>query len=208
MIKIAIADDHIILRKSLAIMIGMIDGFEVVFEADNGFMLTEKLKTVPRPDIILLDITMPVMDGFETSKWLKKYYPGIKIIALTMMGNEPVLYHMVKNGVRGYLLKDCDLEELEKAIRDVHHNGYYFNEYFTEKMTSGKVPDNKIILNGQELAFLKWSCTDLTHKEIAVKMDVSPRTVDGYRDALFKKLDVSSRIGIVIYAIRNCFIQL
>lgn len=207
MIKIALADDHVILRKCLGVMIGMIEGFEIVFEADNGIMLMDKLKTGPVPDIILLDVTMPLMDGIETSRWLRSHYPAVKVIALTMLKTDPVLLHMVKNGVRGYLLKDCEINELETAVKEVHEKGYFYNNYFTKGMFADKLPPDKIILNGQELTFLRWSCTELTHKEIAKKMQVSPRTIDGYRDALFKKLNVSSRVGIVMYAVRNGFVQ-
>lgn len=207
MIKIALADDHVILRKSLAIMIGMLEGMEVVFEADNGAMLIEKLKTSPRPDIILLDVTMPVMDGFETAKWLRRNHPDIKVLAVTMLHNDPVLLHMVKNGVKGYLLKDCEISELQKAITEVYEKGYFYNQYYTAYIAASKISSDKITLNGQELAFLRWSCTELTHKEIADKMQVSPRTIDGYRDILFKKLKVNSRVGIVVYAIKNGFVQ-
>lgn len=207
MIRIALADDHVILRKCLTAMINTIEGIEVVFEADHGIMLMDKLKRVPPPDIILLDVTMPMMDGFETAKWLKIHHPGIKVIALTMLGNDPVLLHMVKHGVRGYLLKDCDIVDLEAAIYDVYEHGYHYNRYLTKSLATRKISPNKIILSGQELVFLRWSCTELTHKEIAVKMQVSPRTIDGYRDALFRKLDINSRVGLVLYAVRNGFVQ-
>lgn len=207
MIKIALADDHIVLRRSLAVMIGMLEGYEVVFEADNGASLIESLTKGKVPDIILLDITMPVMDGMETAKWLKQHYPEIKVLALTMIKNDPVVMQMVKNGVRGYLLKDCEVTELQKALIEVEEHGYYYNEWVTRKMKANQSSSAAIALNSQEIAFLRWSCTELTHKEIAHEMQVSPRTIDGYRDTLFKKLNVNSRVGIAIYAIKHGFVQ-
>ena len=207
MIKIALADDHVVLRRSLAVMIGMLDGYEVVFEADNGATLIESLAKNTIPDIILLDITMPVMDGMETAKWLKQHYPQIKVLALTMIKNDPVVMQMVKNGVRGYLLKDCEVAELQKALTEVEDQGYYYNEWVTTKMKAYQSSPTIITLNSQEIAFLRWSCTELTHKEIAHEMQVSPRTIDGYRDTLFKKLNVNSRVGIAIYAIKHGFVQ-
>ncbi|MES2005457.1 MAG: response regulator transcription factor [Bacteroidota bacterium] len=207
MIKIALADDHVVLRKSLAVIIGLLDDCEVVCEASNGISLLDQLKQSELPDIILLDITMPLMDGLETAKKLKQQHPSIKILALTMIKSEPVIMEMIKNGVRGYLLKDCEIRELEKAIHALQQQGYYYNEYITPRMIPKSHAKGKIVLNSRELSFLRWCCTELTQKEIANEMMVSPRTVDDYRDNLFKKLEVNSRVGLVIYAIKNGFVQ-
>ncbi|MCA6448757.1 MAG: response regulator transcription factor [Chitinophagaceae bacterium] len=207
MIRIALVDDHVVLRKSLGIMLGNMPGFEVVLEADNGLQLIEQLKTGCAPDLVLLDITMPGMDGTETARWLKQEYPGIKILVVTMLRSDPVILQMVKIGARGYLLKDCEPSELQEAINAVYETGYYYNELVTPGMRTSNISDDNTALSAQEISFLRWACTDLTHKEIAVEMQVSPRTIDGYRDSLFRKLNVTSRVGIVIYAIRNGFIQ-
>ncbi len=207
MIRIALVDDHVVLRKSLCIMLGNMPGFKVVLEADNGLQLIEQLQAGASPDLVLLDITMPGMDGTETARWLKQEHPDIKILVVTMLRSDPVILQMVKIGARGYLLKDCEPSELKDAINAVYETGYYYNELFTPGMRTSNISDDNTALSAQEISFLRWACTDLTHKEIAVEMQVSPRTVDGYRDSLFRKLNVTSRVGIVIYAIRNGFIQ-
>jgi len=208
MIKIALVDDHVMLRKSLGVLLGRMAGFDIVFQADNGLQCMEQLQSKPHPDIILLDITMPVIDGLETARLLKQEYPQIKILALSMIKNDIVVIRMLKNGARGYILKDCEPAELETALHDIHEYGYYYNEQFTQAMATKKWGFNKVILNAQELSFLRWACTEMTHKEIADEMKVSPRTIDGYRDSLFRKLDVNSRVGIAMYAIRNGLVQL
>lgn len=207
MIRIALVDDHVVLRKSLGIMLDNMPGFKVVLEADNGLHLIEQLQTDAEPDLVLLDITMPGMDGAETARWLKQEYPAIKILVVTMLRSDPVILQMVKIGARGYILKDCEPVELQDAITSVYETGYYYNELFTPGMRTSNISEDDAPLSTQEISFLRWACTDLTHKEIAVEMQVSPRTVDGYRDSLFRKLKVTSRVGIVIYAIRNGFVQ-
>lgn len=208
MIKIALVDDHIVLRKSLAALIAGLEDFEIVFQADNGQHCMDQLKSNPAPDIILLDITMPVMGGVQTATLLKQLYPKIKILALTMISSDQVILPMVKNGVRGYLLKDCETTELQTALLAVYEDGYYYNHLLTRKMAKTDLTLSNKLLNDRELTFLKWACTELTHKEIAEEMQVSPRTIDGYRDSLFRKLNVNSRIGLAIYAIKNGFVQL
>lgn len=208
MTTVALVDDHTILRKSLAVLVEMQEGYKVVLEADNGDHFKQLLTTHPAPDIVLLDITMPVMGGVDTAKWLREDYPEVKILALTMVKNEMVVIRMLKYGARGYLLKDCETAELRNALREVIEAGYYYNDILTAKMVR-RGPDADLPeLNNQELSFLRWACTDMTHKEIAAEMQVSPRTVDGYRDSLFRKLNVSSRVGIAIYAIKNGFVQI
>ena len=208
MIRIALVDDHVVLRNSLGIMLEKIPGYEIVFEADNGLHLIKQLKEKTIPDIILLDITMPGMDGGETARWLKQEYPGIKILVVTMLKSDPAIIQLIKKGARGYLLKDCEPSELITAINAVYETGYYYNEHFTPGLKAQSLLHNDTSLSTREITFLRWACTDLTHKEIAVEMQVSPRTIDGYRDSLFRKLNVSSRVGIVVFALKNGFVQL
>lgn len=207
MIKVALVDDHVILRKSLSVLIGMLEGFTVISEADNGEQFIQQLNESYMPDIVLMDITMPVMDGVETTKWLKQNYPAIRVVALSMLKNDLIVIRMLKNGARGYLLKDCEPSELKQAMTDVFEKGYYYNEWLTPRM-KGKGLEaeqgaSKVMINEGELNFLRLSCTEKTYKEIADEMGVSVRTVDGYRDALFQKLQVTTRVGLVIYAIKN-----
>jgi two-component system, NarL family, invasion response regulator UvrY len=207
MIKVILVDDHIVLRKSLAVLIGMLQGFTVIGQADNGQQFINQLDEGELPDIVLMDITMPVMDGVETTKWLKQNYPSIRVVALSMLKNDLIVIRMLKNGARGYLLKDCDPTELKQAMTEVHEKGYYYNEWLTPKMKRIGMEENllpsKIMMNERELIFLRLCCTEKTYKEIADEMGVSVRTVDGYRDALFQKLQVSTRVGLVLYAIKN-----
>lgn len=212
MIKVILVDDHIVLRKSLAVLIGMLQGFTIIGQADNGQQFINQLDEAELPDIVLMDITMPVMDGVETTKWLKQNYPSIRVVALSMLKNDLIVIRMLKNGARGYLLKDCDPTELKQAMIEVHEKGYYYNEWLTPKMKRIGMEENllplKIMMNERELIFLRLCCTEKTYKEIADEMGVSVRTVDGYRDALFQKLQVSTRVGLVLYAIKNEFVLL
>jgi DNA-binding NarL/FixJ family response regulator len=211
MIKIGLVDDHVVLRKSLAVLIKLFKHFKIVLEASNGEELISILSGIPEknhPDILLLDVTMPVMDGPATAEWLQQHYPDIKIIALTMIRNDFMVLRMLKNGVRAYLLKDCDTDVLHKALEEVHFNDYYYNDIMTLKMTERDPFAWQQQLTAQEISFLRWACTEMTHKQIAEEMKVSPRTVDGYRDALLRKLNVTSRVGIALYAIKSGFVQL
>ena len=212
MIKIALIDDHVILRKSLSVLIGMLQDFNVMMEAGNGKEFIDQLNKDNIPDIVLMDITMPVMDGVETTKWIKQNHPNIKVVALSMIKNDLIIIRMLKNGARGYILKDCEPEELRYALREVHEKGYFYNELVTPRMKVKEVdkeePVQKNMINEGELSFLRWACTEKTYKEIADEMGVSARTVDGYRDALFQKLNVTTRVGLAIYAIRHELVTL
>lgn len=207
MITVALVDDHVILRKSLAVLIGMLNDFKVIIEAGNGKEFIGQLDDQNLPDIVLMDITMPVMDGVETTKWLKQNHPSVKVIALSMLKNDLIVIRMLKNGARGYILKDCEPSELKQAMREVYEKGYFYNELITPKLKNKNLQDEsapaKIMINEGELNFLRWACTEKTYKEIADEMGISVRTVDGYRDALFQKLNVTTRVGLAIYAIRN-----
>lgn len=209
-IRIALVDDHVILRKSLAVLIELLQDFEIVLEAGNGEEFVDKLKNAPLPHIVLLDITMPVMDGVETARWLKQHHPGIKVLALSMIKNDFIIIRMLKNGARGYILKDCEPGELRAALHQVYENGYYYNELIKPRMKSKDDGEQEpeVMFTGQELTFLRWACTEKNYKQIADEMRVSHRTIDGYRDSLFKKLNVNTRLGIALYAIKNSLVQL
>ncbi len=209
MIKVALVDDHVILRKSLAVLIQMFKDFDITLQANNGRDFIDQLHPDSLPDIVLLDITMPVMDGVETAHWLKQNYPQVKVLALSMIKNDYIIIRMLKNGARGYILKDCEPFELKEALHQTYNKGYYYNELITPKIKNkelyGEFP--KIMLTEQELIFLRWACTEKSYKQIADEMCISPRTVDGYRDSLFRKLNITSRVGIAIYAIKSGIVQ-
>lgn len=214
-IKVALADDHVLLRRGLASLVNSFDEYTVVCEGDNGLDLQQKIKKDDLPDLVLLDINMPKMDGFATAQWLKQTYPLVKILALSMYDNENSVIRMFKAGARGYILKDSEPPELKTALDSIMTKGYYYSELVTGKLihTINKLDEdadmrNLSHLNRNELQFLKLACTEMTYKEIADKMCLSPRTIDGYRDALFEKLNLKTRVGLVMYAIKNGIVQL
>ena len=213
--RVALIDDHVLLRNGLASMVKNFDGYTVLMEANNGRHFIEQLKTNPAPDMVLMDINMPDMDGFETTLWLKQHHPDVRVLALSMYDNEQSIIRMLKNGARGYILKETEPKEFKCALDSVIGKGYYYSEMVTGKMIhalNNLEDDNNSIkplisLNDREIEFLKLACTELTYREIADKMHLSPRTIDGYRDALFEKLNAKTRVGLVVYAIRNGIFQ-
>lgn len=211
MANIALVDDHILLRNGLAGLIAEL-GHKVLFEADNGRDMLQKLPASAQPDIILLDINMPEMDGYETAKHLKENYPDIKILALSMYDNENAIISMIKAGAKGYILKDSDPRQLQSALNDLMGKGFYYSDLVSGKLFHAinhhDVADPARLMSEREIDFLKHACSELTYKEISDKMFVSPRTVDGYRDSLFDKLQVKTRVGLVIYAIRNGIVDI
>jgi DNA-binding NarL/FixJ family response regulator len=214
MINVALADDHVLLRNGLASLVESF-GYTIVFQADNGKQFIQNLKTHPLPNIVLMDINMPVMDGYETAVWLKENHPGIKILALYMYDDENSIIKMFKAGAKGYILKDCDPEELKVALNAIDSKGFYYNEVITGTLIHSIISDDnndsfksRHELNSKEREFIKLACTELTYKEISEKMFTSPRTVDTYRDNLFAKLHIKTRVGLVMYAIKNGIIHI
>ena len=207
-IQVAIADDHTLLRKALGKLIGSFDDYMVLFEADNGREIKNKIAQHVIPDLVLLDVNMPEMDGFETAGWLNKNYPKIKILALSMFSDEKTIIKMLRLGAKGYILKNIDPDELKNALDSVMKKNFYLSDYISGKIISGLHKDVDRVdepgpLTQREKDFLRLICTEITYKDIAAKMYVSPRTVDEYRNNLFEKLKVKSRVGLVMYAIRN-----
>jgi two-component system, NarL family, invasion response regulator UvrY len=213
--KVVLVDDHSLLREALSSLIAGFDDFQVVGSLNNGHELIRALSEGLRPDLILLDLNMPVLDGFDTAKWLQINHPDIKLLVLTMYDSEIALIRLLQTGVRGFLKKDTHPNELNNALKSVCNNGFYYSHDTTGKLASmfQKNPENqrfidKAILTENELEFLRLASTDMTYKEIAAKLSISPRVIDSYRDALFEKLDVKSRVGLAIYAVKNgivCF---
>ena len=215
MTSIVLVDDHSLLRNGLATLVESL-GNIVLFEADNGKEFQQKLNGSNLPDIVLMDINMPEMDGYETAQWIKNNYPEIKVLALSMYDNENSIIRMLKCGAKGYILKDSEPAELKAAIEAVMSKGFYYSDLVSGKLIHAinKLDDDDnglkslIQLNDRETDFLKYACTEMTYKEIADKMFVSPRTIDGYRDALFEKLHVKTRVGLVMYAIKNGIVNI
>jgi DNA-binding NarL/FixJ family response regulator len=202
-IRIAIVDDHTLFRNGVASLMGEFDELQVVFEAENGQQLQEALAKRGLPDVILMDINMPVMDGYEATAWLKKNHPKVKVLALSMFEDDQAVIKMIKSGACGYVLKESKPRDLLEAIKTIHTKGIYINEMVSGKLIRSVSDDEDTEITKKELDFLKYCCSELTYKEIADKMNVSPRTVDNYREALFLKLNLKSRTGLVLYAIQN-----
>jgi two-component system invasion response regulator UvrY len=212
--KIVLADDHVLLRNGLVGLVTNL-GFEVMFECNNGREFIDRLDPQNLPDIVLMDINMPLMDGYETTLWLKKNYPLVHVLALTMYDDENSVIRMLRSGAKGYILKDADPRELRMAINSIMSKGFYHSEMVTGKLLHSihqldeAESDTRQVLhlNDREIQFLKLVSTEMTYKEIAHEMHLSPRTIDGYRDALFEKLELKSRTGLVLFAIKNGIVQ-
>jgi two-component system, NarL family, invasion response regulator UvrY len=209
-VKIALVDDHNLIRDALAFVINNFENCKVICVASNGVEFIEKLQPHELPDLVILDLNMPKMDGYEVTKWLRNNYPDIYVLILTMYDSELSLLRLLQWGARGFLKKDIHPDELKNAIELTIKTGYYYSNNAAGKMVNmlknGELNTplvNTIILSEHELAFLKLASTDKTYKEIAMEMNISPRTIDNYRDSLFLKLNVKSRVGLVVYAIKN-----
>lgn len=212
-INLAIVDDHKLFISGLRSLIQHFPDFNILFEAHNGTELVRKLQSKCKPQLILLDLSMPVMNGFETAEWLIANYPQIKIVVLSMLENEEKALKLIKSGIQGYLLKDVEPEEFRAALNIVASGGFFYSDFITRCLVKqlhhpGDKSAFQARLNTRELEFLRLTGTELTYKEIADRLCVSARTVDGYRDHLFEKLQVKSRVGLVMYAIKNNLISI
>jgi DNA-binding NarL/FixJ family response regulator len=204
---IVIVDDHLLIAKAISSIIEHFSHFEVLYESENGYQLQQDFKQKKQiPDIVLLDISMPVMDGFETAAWLRKEHPAIKVMALTMQGDDESLIKMIKAGASGYLQKNVHPVELEKALDALVKKGFYYPDWATSRVLHALADEKNsypnIHLSDRETEFLKYSCTEMTYKEIGEKMFCSARTVESYRDSLFEKLGVKTRVALALYAVK------
>jgi two-component system, NarL family, invasion response regulator UvrY len=208
--KLILADDHLLLRDALQNLINSFEEFQIIATASNGKELIRLIESGYKPDLILLDLNMPQMDGFETAEWIFQHHPELKVLILTMYDSEIALIRLLQVGVRGFLKKDIHPTELQLALRSVASDGFYYSHATTgrlanwfQKTENGVPAIGRVMLSEQEIKFLQLASTDLTYKEIAAKLNITPRAIDGYRDALFEKLDVKSRVGLAIYAVKN-----
>lgn len=214
-IKVALIDDHQLMRKGLAELINGFPNYSVLFEASNGLEMQTLLHPKNLPDIILMDINMPKMNGYESVFWLSNHYPDIPVLALSMINHEESILRMLKLGVKGYLLKDIHPLELKNAMDTLIQQGFLYTDYDTGKVTdTNKLSNNPSIsqaiasLRPKDLQFISLCCTELSYKEIADLMCVSPRTIDGYRERMFEKFEIKSRVGLAMFAIRNGLVEI
>jgi len=206
---IAIVDDHILIANALKSIIKNFKRFEVIHISENGLDFQEKLQSQPSfPDVILLDISMPIMDGFQTAQWIKENHPKMLIMALSMQDDEQSLIKMIKNGAKGYMLKNTQPKELEKGLNSLIDKGHFFPDWasskiFTSISNNTVNADLKNSLSEREIEFLKYTTSEMNYREISEKMFCSPRTIENYRDSLFEKLELKSRVGLAVYALKN-----
>jgi len=210
--SIVVVDDHTLIANALKGIINEFENFEVTYLCENGKQFYDEVQQRKRPDIVLLDISMPVMDGFETAKWLKEEYPEILVMALSMQDDEQSLIKMIRNGAKGYMLKNIRPKELEQGLNRLVEKGHFFPDWAASRVFTSISEDRihadlKSQLSEREIEFLRYTITEMTYKEIAEKMFCSPRTVENYRDSLCEKLDLKSRVGLAVYAMRNGYVK-
>jgi DNA-binding NarL/FixJ family response regulator len=207
-ILIAIVDDHTLFRQGISSILSENEDIGIVFDAANGTIMKEKIATHPLPHVVLMDITMPKVNGYDATRWLKQNYPSVKVLALSMFEEDEPIIKMLKCGAGGYIIKESSAAELVFAIKTIAEHDYFLNNQVTGKLLRSlqgevKTPTAANNLTANEVKFLEHCCSELTYKEIASKMCLSVHTIDNYRDALFDKLGLKSRTGLVIFALKN-----
>jgi two-component system invasion response regulator UvrY len=220
-LQIAIVDDHNLFRKGLIKLINLGDEenrYSILFEAENGNDMKTKLDKRSLPDIIIMDIDMPDTNGYETVEWLRKYYPDISILVVSMFVNEEAVIRMIRLDVKGYLSKDIEVEDMHSALEAIARKGYYYSDLMTGAMvqtiqrgeTPGSPADGELwmSMSEKEREFVKLACTDMTYQQIADRMNLSPKTIDGYREALFQKFKVKNRVGLAMHAVKNGLVKI
>jgi DNA-binding NarL/FixJ family response regulator len=213
-INLAIVDDHKIFRNGLKATLEDYPDFKLLIEASNGRELIGQLAT-HAPDVILMDIKMPEMDGMQTTAYIHQHFKEIKVLALSMHNEDKYIVDMMKVGASGYLLKNAEPEEIIEAIQTVYDKGFYFNEHLSVTLIKQLVgPGNyidsapqQVDLNDREIEVLKLVCQEHSNQEIADKIFLSVRTVEGYRARLFEKTGSKNLVGLVIFAIKKGIIS-
>ena len=201
---IVIVDDHTLLSQAISGLVNSFENFEVLYTCKNGQELLDNLRFEnKRPDIILMDVNMPIMDGIEATTQVKELYPDTLVLALSVEEDDHTILKMIRAGAKGYLLKDTEKRTLENALNELATNGYYHTNTVSQLLVKSLNGNNKDELRDREIEFIKHACTEMTYNEIADVMFLSPKTVQGYRDSVFSKLNLKNRTGLVIYALKN-----
>ncbi|MBX2827442.1 MAG: response regulator transcription factor [Flavobacteriaceae bacterium] len=205
--SVVVVDDHNLLSQAIG---GLVEGFEqfqVLYTCKNGQELLDKFRNPKNiPDIVLMDVNMPILNGIETTAHLYEHFPHVKVLALSIEEDETTILKMLRAGAKGYLMKDVKKFELQQALLEVMEKGFHHTNTVTKVLVdslSGKESSPQSILKEREIEFIKLACTEMTYKEIADVMFLSPKTIEGYRNAIFEKLNLRNRTGLVIYAIKN-----
>lgn len=207
-IPIGLADDQHLFTSGLAALINTFPDFEVVLEAFNGEDLIRKLQLAKvKPDILLIDVNMPVLDGPRAAQQIKEMYPLIRMTALSMKDDDETVVRMIRAGCCAFLQKDIHPTILEIALHEINKDGFYNSD--PKNLKARALANYKEVrLTGNEKKFVQLACSDLTYKQIAVQMYLSERTIDGYRESVFEKLKVESRVGMVLEAIKRQIVSL
>lgn len=209
-ISIVLVDDHTVVRNGLKSLIERMGNYTISNQFENGKRFIEEIPLAESPDLVIMDLTMPEMDGKETTKWLKEHNVNYPVLILTLDTSEKTIIDLFRLGVRGYLPKSCTADILKKAIDDVIETGYYHNELLTQALTKEddklKPQNNNLqaLLTDRERDFLQLVCNEheYTYEQIAELMKVHRRTVDGYRESIFSKFNIKSKTGMVLFAIK------
>ncbi len=216
-INIGIAEDQHLFRRGIISLINSFEGMKVILEASNGQILLDELKKgLPLPDLLLVDLKMPDLDGIETTKQLRKLYPQIKVIILTIYDEDRFILHLLECGAHAYLFKDSEPEELEKAIHAVANDGFYFNESMLsaiqksskQKKKTPNMIEEQIEMSERERNILELICKEYTTDQIGEKLFISPRTVEGHRNRILEKTGCKNVAGLVVFAIKNNLINI
>ncbi len=213
-INIAVVDDQQLFRKGIIALLKPVKDFIICFEAENGEDFFEKLESNTMPDVILLDLQMPVMDGIATTVKLKKRFPEVKIIILTMHDEEEMIVHLIEKGAHGFLPKNEEINNVIDSIYSVHQTGHFFNEKVSQATVRGLMSSKKItpvfekaVLNEREIKIIKFICKELTSPEIGKELLLSTKTIDNHRVDILKKVGARNTAGLVMYAMKNGLIS-
>ncbi|GEQ86600.1 DNA-binding response regulator [Patiriisocius marinistellae] len=202
---VVVVDDHTLLSQAIGGLVNDFKNFETLYLCKNGQELLDKCKN-PNfvPDVVLMDVNMPILNGIETTEILKSEYPRVNVMALSVEENEETILKMLRVGAKGYLMKDTKKDILEDALEQLMEKGFYHTNAVSRLLINSLngTKESSLQLKDREVEFLKHACTEMNYKEIASQMFLSPKTIEGYRDSVYEKLGIKNRIGLVLFAIK------
>ncbi len=203
--SVVVVDDHFLLSEAIGGLVQGFENFNVLYLCKNGAELMDKLKEDSKniPDLVLMDIKMPILNGIETTEKLRTNYPDVRVLALSIEEDEYTILKMLRAGAKGYLMKDTKKDILEKALLEVMKNGHYYTNTISQILMESLDKNMDTEIKEKELEFIRLACTDMSYKEIADTMFCSYKTVEGYRDSLYRKLGLRNRIGLMLFAIQH-----